>query len=205
LEGIAFGEDIMIGGVLNHTLYLSNDNDFIPAIAGSNKFFVFAFTDADLAAFSLSFAAQVFNGAPIAIAGANLSILSTQIDTTALTGTVSDEDGDALSCRWFEGATLLKDWYPAVSGACALSLGGLSFDIGLHSLTLEVTDLKDTASNSMVPTVGNPPPGPVAFWNFDDGITGLLAKDNSGHGFDLIAMHKASALNVVDGVVGKVV
>jgi len=47
LEGMAFGEDIMEGSFLYHTLYVANDNDFITA-AGANKFFVFKFTDADL-------------------------------------------------------------------------------------------------------------------------------------------------------------
>ncbi|MEO7427067.1 MAG: esterase-like activity of phytase family protein [Fibrobacteria bacterium] len=203
LEGIAFGEDISIAGVLNHTLYLSNDNDFIPAIAGSNKFFVFAFTDADLAANSLSFAAQVFNVAPVANAGANLSLLPFQINGAVVTGTVSDEDGDAVACRWSEGSSVLKDWFSAASGACALPLYGFSFAVGQHTLTLEATDLKDTASSTMVLTIGTPPPGPVAHWSFDDGIGGFLATDKSGHGFDLVALHKPSALNQIPGVVGK--
>ncbi|HKP98088.1 MAG TPA: esterase-like activity of phytase family protein [Fibrobacteria bacterium] len=203
LEGIAFGDDVSIGGVMSHTLYLSNDNDFVPAIAGSNKFFVFAFTDADLAAGSLSFANQVFNVAPVANAGANLAILTTQINATFLTGTVSDEDGDALACRWSEGTSVLKDWYPAVSGACALPLSGAWFAAGVHTLTLEATDLKDTASSSMVLTIGAPPPGPVAHWSFDKGFGGFIANDESGHGFDLVALHKPSALNVIPGVVGK--
>lgn len=49
LEGLAFGEDIMVGGVKKHTLYVSNDNDFVPGAAGTNKFYVFSFTDQDLA------------------------------------------------------------------------------------------------------------------------------------------------------------
>ena len=58
LEGIAFGQDIMMSSVLYHTLYIANDNDFIPDVAGPSKFFVFAFTDADLAANSLAYVAQ---------------------------------------------------------------------------------------------------------------------------------------------------
>jgi hypothetical protein len=58
LEGFAFGDDIFIGGVLNHTLYIANDNDFVPGVAGTNQFFVFSFTDADLAANDLSFSQQ---------------------------------------------------------------------------------------------------------------------------------------------------
>ncbi len=48
LEGIAFGADIEIGGTTNHTLYVANDNDFVPNIAGPSVVYVFAFTDADL-------------------------------------------------------------------------------------------------------------------------------------------------------------
>lgn len=47
LEGMSFGEDILEGSTLYHTLYIANDNDFT-TVAGPNKFFVFKFTDADL-------------------------------------------------------------------------------------------------------------------------------------------------------------
>jgi len=49
LEGLTFGEDVDVGGTLTHTLWVSNDNDFLPAVAGPNQFYVFGFTDADLA------------------------------------------------------------------------------------------------------------------------------------------------------------
>ncbi|KQV87588.1 esterase-like activity of phytase family protein [Pelomonas sp. Root1237] len=52
LEGIAFGEDVIVNGKTMHTLYLANDNDFLataipnggsaPAAYG-NQFYVFAF------------------------------------------------------------------------------------------------------------------------------------------------------------------
>jgi hypothetical protein len=57
LEGISFGQDIMVGGVLKHTLYLANDNDFLGAVAANgskvtsqynNQFFVFAYDGNDL-------------------------------------------------------------------------------------------------------------------------------------------------------------
>lgn len=51
LEGIAFGPDLVIDGVTKHTLYLANDNDFLPTVGGlsnPNQFFVFAFDDSDL-------------------------------------------------------------------------------------------------------------------------------------------------------------
>jgi len=54
LEGLAWGEDVMINGTNTHTLYMANDNDFNtdgnannPA-AGLSKVFVFGVTDADL-------------------------------------------------------------------------------------------------------------------------------------------------------------
>ena len=49
LEGITFGQDVDYNGDLYHTLYVSNDNDFLPDNAGPNQFYVFGFTDADLA------------------------------------------------------------------------------------------------------------------------------------------------------------
>lgn len=51
LEGVAFGQDVVINGVTKHTLFMANDNDFVGTvtdsnhpggIANSNKFFVFA-------------------------------------------------------------------------------------------------------------------------------------------------------------------
>jgi hypothetical protein len=54
LEGIAFGEDVNDKGTKMHTLWVANDNDFLQnygGVVGSNpnQFFVFGFTDADLA------------------------------------------------------------------------------------------------------------------------------------------------------------
>ena len=54
LEGLSFGQDIVDGGVTYHTLYLANDNDFVPGTSGDNKFFAFRFTDADLLAKGVS-------------------------------------------------------------------------------------------------------------------------------------------------------
>ena len=63
LEGVAFGQDVVIGGEIRHTLYVANDNDFqatvadplkLPAdttrglVLNPNKFFVFAFSDSEL-------------------------------------------------------------------------------------------------------------------------------------------------------------
>jgi hypothetical protein len=53
LEGMAFGDDVVIDGVVKHTLYIANDNDFLAVAPGGlpnpNQFYVFAFDAADLA------------------------------------------------------------------------------------------------------------------------------------------------------------
>ena len=52
LEGMAFGEDVIVDGVAKHTLYIGNDNDFLPTtpggLANPNQWFVFAFGAEDL-------------------------------------------------------------------------------------------------------------------------------------------------------------
>jgi hypothetical protein len=48
IEGVAFGKDVTLNGQTLHTIYIANDNDFDLADAGSNKFYVFGFTDNDL-------------------------------------------------------------------------------------------------------------------------------------------------------------
>jgi hypothetical protein len=54
IEGTAFGPDVKLNGQTVHTLWVANDNDFLQdygGVVGSNpnQFFVFGFTDADLA------------------------------------------------------------------------------------------------------------------------------------------------------------
>ncbi|MGI4758438.1 MAG: esterase-like activity of phytase family protein [Janthinobacterium lividum] len=53
IEGMAFGPDVTRNGISTHTLWVSNDNDFLQDYGGvtnsnPNQFFVFGFTDADL-------------------------------------------------------------------------------------------------------------------------------------------------------------
>ncbi len=57
IEAVSFGSDLVIGGVTKHTLFIANDNDFLPTItdtlhpngiANPNKFFVFSVDSADL-------------------------------------------------------------------------------------------------------------------------------------------------------------
>lgn len=66
IEGIAFGQDVEVNGVTKHTLFIANDNDFLPTVAdplklpgdatrgkieNPNKFYVFAFADDELPGF----------------------------------------------------------------------------------------------------------------------------------------------------------
>jgi len=56
LEGIAFGQDVVLDGVTKHTLFVANDNDYLASVADKdnvtvdnpNTFFVFAFDTSDL-------------------------------------------------------------------------------------------------------------------------------------------------------------
>jgi len=63
LEGVAFGQNVVINGITKHTLYVANDNDFLATIAdpfklpgdltrgliaNPNQFYVFAFDENDL-------------------------------------------------------------------------------------------------------------------------------------------------------------
>jgi hypothetical protein len=51
IEGIAFGQDVTVGDVKRHTLFVANDNDFAATVGGvpnPNQFLVFEFDDADL-------------------------------------------------------------------------------------------------------------------------------------------------------------
>jgi len=54
LEGVAFGPNINIKGVNKHTLFIANDNDFLPTVGGihnPNQFFVFSIDESDLNSF----------------------------------------------------------------------------------------------------------------------------------------------------------
>jgi hypothetical protein len=68
IEGLAFGPDVKEGTTTLHTLWVGNDNDFVQTvnnvngnpIPNPNQFFVFGFTDADLA--GSVFVPQKING-----------------------------------------------------------------------------------------------------------------------------------------------
>ena len=72
IEGLAFGDDVFVNGVRNHTLWIANDNDFVPGLAGPNIFYVIGVTDADLAG-SLFVPQSVPEPATLAILGFGLA------------------------------------------------------------------------------------------------------------------------------------
>lgn len=58
IEAVAFGPDVRMGNKIKHTLFIANDNDFLPtavtptgAVANPNKFFVFTVDKTDLPTF----------------------------------------------------------------------------------------------------------------------------------------------------------
>jgi hypothetical protein len=59
LEGLAFGQDVMVDGAAKHTLYIANDNDFeatavdkhVAIVDNPDQLFAFAFDDDDLPGF----------------------------------------------------------------------------------------------------------------------------------------------------------
>ena len=80
IEGMAFGADEVDNGVLMHTLYVTNDNDFVRASAGDNQFYVFGISDADLNDVGASYSAQQFRAdvpepSSIALVFAGLGLL----------------------------------------------------------------------------------------------------------------------------------
>ena len=64
IEGLAFGDDVLFNGVLQHTLYVANDNDFVVGTAGDNRFYVVGISDAELGAIGASFTPQSIAAIP---------------------------------------------------------------------------------------------------------------------------------------------
>lgn len=129
IEGLAFGKDVLLNGITTHTLYVGNDNDFVPTVAGPNRWFVFGFTDAYLAALGLSYTPQ-----QLTERGADLTVTKTTAGSTAVTGTSIDYTL-SVSNQGFvpAGNVLLSDVLPpelslvgcSSSGTCAGS--GVTF------------------------------------------------------------------------------
>jgi len=98
------------------------------------------------------------NTPPVADAGADLTVFTKDIASTVIAGSATDADeGDSLLYRWVEGADAWTLWLPVgANGEAPLDLGTILPDylgVGVHTLTLEVTDNKDTVSDEVVLTI----------------------------------------------------
>jgi len=100
------------------------------------------------------------NQPPVADAGENVTISSEEIAATVVLGSATDEDtADVLEYRWLEGETVLQERaVVGENGECTLDLFGFSISLGTHTLTLEVTDGFDVASDTMILTIENSAP-----------------------------------------------
>jgi hypothetical protein len=120
------------------------------------------------------------NVAPVANAGADQTVTDTNGDgmerVTLNGGASSDSDGTIVSYEWREGTTVVG------TGATT----SVSFLVGTHTLTLQVTDDDGaTATDSIVVTV-NPAPNvpPVANAGADQTVT-----DTNGDGMERVTLN----------------
>jgi hypothetical protein len=96
---------------------------------------------------------------PIANAGENVTITTEEQCDTVIEGTASDGDNDPLQYRWLQGETEVSTWTPVgANGEAYLQLCDVSFDLGQHILTLEVSDGQSTSSDDMILTIDNSAP-----------------------------------------------
>ena len=134
--------------ILNHRFGNLSDPPTLPGYISSAYFGVnFQFTT---------------NNPPVAEAGEDLVILSADQLLTVIHGIGTDPDDDPLTYRWLEGVEVILDWAPVGAvGEADLDLAPLPYlSLGAHTLTLEVNDGEEIASDSMVLTVENSPPEP---------------------------------------------
>ena len=123
------------------------------------------------------------NVPPAANAGPDFMIASQDQAVTTIFGTAADEDGDALTFRWLEGATELQPYQTVdSSGNAILSLGSLlPLSVGAHTFTLDVSDGKDVSTDEVRVSVENSPPtvapsggGTYQIWS-DIALSGALS------------------------------
>lgn len=102
------------------------------------------------------------NRPPVADAGPNRTIASSAQPQTTIVGIANDADMDLITYRWLRGSSILLGSTPVAStGAAPLDLGTVPpLGVGIHTLTLEVSDGLSTATSDMVLTVDNS--GPAA-------------------------------------------
>jgi uncharacterized repeat protein (TIGR01451 family) len=129
IEGLAFGQDVVVNGVVTHTLYVGNDNDFVPDVAGPSRWFVFGFTDAELAALGLSYVPQ-----QLTERGPDLTVTKTSSAATVVTGSSIDYTLSVANNGLVPaGGVVIADLLPAElaltgcaspTGTCATAAGG---------------------------------------------------------------------------------
>ncbi|MFC1783850.1 NosD domain-containing protein, partial [Planctomycetota bacterium] len=100
------------------------------------------------------------NSPPVPDAGDNIQISSADQYYTVLSGMAADPDEDPLQYRWLEGEVVLLDWTAVGAiGDAYLDLSTLPyFSLGIHTLTLEVSDGQLIGSDGMILTIDNSPP-----------------------------------------------
>jgi len=102
------------------------------------------------------------NTPPVAAAGPDIVVSTKDIASTIIEGTATDPDTeDSLTYRWLEGTVEFTLWQPVGDGEATLDLATIEaqyLGIGIHTLTLEVTDGKVTVFDEMDLTIENTPP-----------------------------------------------
>jgi hypothetical protein len=127
-----------------------------------------------------------FNSPPVIEACNNTTITTQQQATTTLVCTVSDPDGDELTCHWLVDGVPVGASAPA-STTCSLDLGTLApLSIGDHTVTLKVSDGQATATAGIVVTVENSPPvaAPVCCGVYEDGPDSRIPLRGQAADFD---------------------
>lgn len=131
------------------------------------------------------------NAKPIANAGPDQTVVDNNDDgseqVTLNGGASTDPDGSIVSYEWREGTTLLA------TGASP----SVWFNVGTHTLTLEVTDNGGESSTDTVVITVNPKPNvpPVANAGPDQIVT-----DNDGNGAEVVALN-GTASSDSDGTI----
>jgi uncharacterized repeat protein (TIGR01451 family) len=134
IEGLALGPDVVLAGTTTHTLYVGNDNDFVPDVAGPSRWYVFGFTDADLAALALSYTPQ-----QLVERGPDLALTKSAATATVVTGSTVDFTLAVTNTGLVPAANVLvADVLPpaltplscaAAQGSCTVTTGGATFSL----------------------------------------------------------------------------
>ena len=111
------------------------------------------------------------NSPPVANAGDDIQIPSSDQALTTIQGTATDPEGDPLEYRWLDGAKVILDWSQVgETGEANLDLGTLPcLSFGNHILTLKVREAGKMggllASDTMILTIASPASIVAWGWN----------------------------------------